>query len=186
MYRTGYEAMAKVLTYPDQEYTAAVRAFREEMPVECSVQAVEFASCIEALSLQVQQELFTQTFDLNPMCSLELGWHLFGENYERGLLLVRMREELRAAGVPERGELPDHLTYALRLLPRIERERGADFVCAIVLPALMKMWEAMRGKNNPYEKLLQSLAALLNLDFPDIPPPETKVELPILPQEVTL
>ncbi len=43
------------------------------------------------------EELYTRTFDLNPVCALEIGWHLFGEDYERGAFLVRMRDQLRRA-----------------------------------------------------------------------------------------
>lgn len=182
----SYESAAAVLTYPNVNYSAALQAFRDQMPAECRDQATECAASIGALALELQQELFTQTFDLNPMCSLELGWHLFGENYERGLLLVRLREELRAAGIPEHGELPDHLTYALRLLPRMDHDRAEDFVAAIILPALVKMMQTIRGKHNPYEHVLHAIAVLLRVDFPDIPMPEPKAELTILPEEVTL
>lgn len=186
MKRAMYEALATALSYPAEGYSAAVRTLPGSLPLDCATQAGEFAAAVEALPLETQQELFTQTFDLNPLCSLELGWHLFGENYERGLLLVRMREELRRADIAEHGELPDHLTYALRLLPTLEKDRAADFAGAIVMPAMVKMIQAMRGKNNPYEKLLHSLAVVLRSDFPEIPLPESKVELPVLPQEVTL
>jgi nitrate reductase delta subunit len=155
----------------------------EAVPAECVADAGEFAAVIATLSLEAQQELFTQTFDLNPVCSLELGWHLFGENYERGLLLVRMREHLRLAAISENGELPDHLTYALRLLPRMEQEQAADFAGAIVMPALAKMSHAIRDKKNPYEKLLHCLAVLMRSDLPEIPLPDNKVELPVLPRE---
>lgn len=186
MNRAMYEALATALSYPAEGYTAAVRTLPGSLPSDCAAQAGEFAAAVDGLPLETQQELFTQTFDLNPVCSPELGWHLFGENYERGLLLVRMREELRAAGIAEDCELPDHLTYALRLLPTLEKDRAADFAGAIVMPAMVKMIQAMRGKNNPYEKLLHSLAMVLRSDFPEISLPESKVELPVLPQEVTL
>lgn len=183
MNRATYEAIAAALSYPVEGYSVAVQRLPELVPLECTANAGEFAESIAALPLEAQQELFTQTFDLNPVCSLELGWHLFGENYERGLLLVRMREHLRSAGISEDGELPDHLTYALRLLPRMEQEQAADFTGAIVMPALTKMIQAISGKGNPYEKLLHSLAVVMRSDFPEIPLPEIKVELPVLPQE---
>ena len=183
MKRAMYEALATALSYPAEGYSAAVRTLPGSLPLDCATQAGEFAAAVEALPLETQQELFTQTFDLNPLCSLELGWHLFGENYERGLLLVRMREQLRSAGISEDGELPDHLTYALRLLPRMEQVQAADFIGAIVMPALTKMIRAMRGKRNPYEKLLHCLTLVMRSDFPEIPLPENNVELPVLPQE---
>ena len=60
------------------------------------------------------EELYTRTFDLNPVCTPEVGWHIYGEQYRRGRFLVQARELLKIVGVDERGELPDHL---MSLLP---------------------------------------------------------------------
>jgi hypothetical protein len=46
------------------------------------------------------------------------------------------------------------------------------------------MLQAIRGKDNPYERLLSALAATLHRDFPEIALPEQNVELPVLSQEV--
>lgn len=180
----AYESFAALLTYPQTKDMPDFASMVASLPADCHPRISSFRGTMELLSLEARQEFFTQTFDLNPVCSLELGWHLFGENYERGLLLVRLREELRAAGIGEEGELPDHLTYTLRLLPTMEPVRAADFAGAIVLPALVKMIHALQGKNNAYEDLLSCVAVMLRNDFPEIALPETKVELPVLPEEV--
>ena len=182
----AYNAIAAVLNYPGTDYSAALEALHHGMPEECRAQLAGCAAALGALSLMEQQELFTRTFDLNPVCSPELGWHLFGENYERGLLLVRLREELRAKGIPESGELPDHLTCALRLLARMEHGCAADFASAILLPALAKMVKAIGGKCNPFEHLLRSVSVLISTDFPELPVPQPSVDLPVLPEEVAL
>ena len=39
----------------------------------------EFAQAWADLTPEQQQELFVRTFDLNPLCSLEVGWQLYGE-----------------------------------------------------------------------------------------------------------
>lgn len=179
-------AIADVLTYPGESYADFVRACASCASATCMEELRAFAETAGQLSTDAAQELFTQTFDLNPLCSLELGWHLFGENYERGLLLVRMRQEMRAYGLPENSELPDHLTHALRVIDRMDHERAADFVAAVVLPALMKMLGAFSGKQNPYEHVLRALAMALRESFPEIPLPEAKVELPVFTQEVTV
>ncbi len=180
-----YEALAALLTYPGIDYRQHLALAIEVAPPAAGANIVRFATEIEGLSTEQLQETFTRTFDLNPLCSQEIGWHLFGENYERGLLLVRMREELRLAQIPEGAELPDHLTHALRLLGRRDDAWAADFTAAILLPALMKMLEAFRGKDAAYEHLLLALAATLREDFPAIPLPQPKVELPVLSQEVS-
>lgn len=114
-----------------------------------------------------QQELYVQTFEFDPACTLEIGWHLFGENYERGEFLVRVRSELRRYDIPESTELPDHLTHLLPLLERMERLEAARFVGQFLLPALTKIASAV--KSNPYRDILGHIQAKLRSDFPDAP-----------------
>jgi nitrate reductase molybdenum cofactor assembly chaperone len=126
------------------------------------------------------QEHYVQTFEFNPACTLEIGWHLFGENYERGEFLVRMREQLRRYGIAECTELPDHLTYFLQLIPRMDRDEAAELVGQSVLPALGKIREAL--KENPYASLIAAIEARLQADFPDAP--QRPVHLPIFQESV--
>lgn len=174
-----YQPLAGLLTYPDADYWQRVESCLPLASSECRSLVEKFAQSIEGLELWQLEELFTRTFDMNPVCSLELGWHLFGENYERGLLMVRMREELRRFGIHESGELPDHLTHVLELLGRMEHDKAADFVGACVLPALKKMLEALSDKQNPFESVLRAVQVFLHSQFPEIPPIDEKAE-PVL------
>jgi len=177
-----YNALIALLTYPQADYPQQMEASVQVATGDCRAQLEQFAMQMRGLRTDQLQELFTQTFDLNPMCSLELGWHLFGENYERGLLLVRVREELRQHGLRESTELPDHLTHVLRLVERMDHETAADFVAACVLPALEKMLQAVRDKKNPFENVLLAVRSLLRNQFPEIPltAPETAPLLKVL------
>lgn len=114
-----------------------------------------------------RQELYVQTFELNPACTLEMGWHLFGENYERGEFLVKMREQLRRHGIPECTELPDHLTYLLPLIGFMDREEAARLAGEVLLPALAKIRSGIQ--NNAYEAAIASVVEKLETDFPDAP-----------------
>lgn len=164
-----YDALAAVLTYPGEDYYARVNAAIFAAPPEIAWMLQQFADELGGRDTNGLQELFTVTFDLNPVCSLELGWHLFGENYDRGLLLAKMRRLLARHGVSENGELPDHLSSALRLITRMEDGERRDFAAAIVLPALGKMLDAFKDKNSPYEKLLQAIQSHLRSLCPDVP-----------------
>jgi nitrate reductase molybdenum cofactor assembly chaperone len=121
------------------------------------------------------QELYVQTFEFNPAATLEIGWHLFGENYERGEFLVQMRDELRRHGIPESTELPDHLTYLLPLIARMDRGEAAGLAGQHLLPALAKIKAALAG--NPYEATIAEIEARLESDFPDAP--RRPAQLPI-------
>jgi nitrate reductase molybdenum cofactor assembly chaperone len=182
MDREAYDVLARLLTYPED---LDIRPeFGACLPARAAGELAVFAEKTAPLSLHDRQELFIQTFDLNPVCALEIGWHLFGENYDRGLLLVKMRQQLRMYGLAETTELPDHLTNGLRLLARMERESGAYFAEAVVLPALEKMLEAIRGKNNPYEHVLEAARLVVREDFPELPAqlatPKVETELRVL------
>jgi nitrate reductase molybdenum cofactor assembly chaperone len=121
------------------------------------------------------QELYVQTFEFNPACTLEIGWHLFGENYERGEFLVRMREQLRRHGIAESTELPDHLTHLLPLLACMDHDEAAQLAGEFVLPALAKIRSGL--KDSPYESAIAGIEEKLEADFPDAP--RRPAQLPI-------
>jgi nitrate reductase assembly molybdenum cofactor insertion protein NarJ len=126
------------------------------------------------------QESYVQTFEFNPACTLEIGWHLFGENYERGEFLVRMREQLRRYGIPESTELPDHLTHLLVLIDGLEHGEAAELAGQFLLPALTKILDAI--KDNPYRSLIAAIQAKLETDFPDAP--RCPAQLPIFQEAI--
>ena len=98
------ESLAPVFQYPRADYQDRVAECRATLAAVAPALLPDFeafAAGIRALTAARLEELFTQTFDLSPVCCLEVGWHLFGENYERGEFLVRVRQELRSQGIPE-------------------------------------------------------------------------------------
>jgi nitrate reductase delta subunit len=163
-----YASLAELLSYPEAQPVSVWPSEQSEKSA-VALQLSYFRQKVRELSLHQLQELFIRTFDLSPVCSLEMGWHLFGENYDRGLLLVKMRQQLRQHGIPETSELPDHLTNALRLLPCMTRDDGSYFAGAVVLPALEKMLQAIHRQNNPYEHVLEAARLAVHADFPNLP-----------------
>ena len=161
-----HDRLAALFRYPPA-------GFLDEIDLCCQVLAEtgqdlpahiqSFAAALRALSPTGREELFTHTFDNNPLCSLEVGWQLFGEQYERGTFLVRMRQELRRLGLPESTELPDHLIHVLMILGRMEPERADDFATACVIPAVERMYAGLAGKDNPYAHALAAVRAFLFL-----------------------
>jgi nitrate reductase delta subunit len=122
-----------------------------------------------------RQELYVQTFEFNPACTLEIGWHLFGENYERGEFLVRMREQLRRHRIAESTELPDHLTLLLPLVARMSHDEATQLVGEFILPAVAKILSAIHG--NEYEAVIAGISERLEADFPGAP--RRPAQLPI-------
>jgi nitrate reductase delta subunit len=111
--------------------------------------------------------LYIKTFDLNKAGTLDLGWHLFGEDYNRGLFLVKVRQYLQLLKIPETNELPDHVSQVLRVLGRMSRDEANVFAYACVIPSLETIGEGIQ-EDNPHDRLIQGLIQLLRSLF-DVP-----------------
>lgn len=153
-----------LLSYPGEQTLEACELLyiilQSELPAAAR-DISRFGTYLEQHAVWELEEAYTSTFDVNPDCALEIGWHLFGEEYDRGLLLVRMREELRKYGLPESQELPDHLTHVLPLIGAMPDEEASRFVTAVVQPAVLKMQQALARSESPYRGVLDALVAVL-------------------------
>ena len=167
-----FDKLADLLVYPvegyERRFDEALEALETGGPGSAAGGPAEklapLARLIGSVSLEDLEELYTRTFDINPACTLEIGWQLYGEDYNRGSFLVRMRELMRELGVEESTELPDHLMHILPVLGRLQPADAADFSHRFVQPALDKMLEAFADRENPYrgavEAIQEQLAAL--------------------------
>jgi nitrate reductase delta subunit len=158
--RTACDALAGALAYPGAAFREVVSdgaAAVEVVSAQAGGHARRFADAVLSRSLEAAQELYTQTFDFNPRCTMDTGWHVFGDAYDRGAFLAAMRDDLRAAGVEETSELPDHLPQVLRLIGRLPPARAGEFGAFATL-AVDQMIEALQGQDNPYEQLLRAVA----------------------------
>lgn len=167
--RNEFELLAALLRYPSEGYVGEAACCCDALSASSPEIALPLRELIDqtrSLSLEDLQALYTATFDLDPVCSLEVGWHLFGENYERGEFLVRMRGELQRLGVKESTELPDHLSHALQALGRMKEDEAADFAAACLFPALDKMSAGIKDKANPFENVLAAATRLLEHRYP--------------------
>ncbi len=160
--RALLDSVATLFTYPGEDsqgsFTRRLAVCRELVDERFPGRGKRLSTLAERsgkMSRGEIEEMFTRTFEINPVCALEVGWHVYGEEYARGALMVRLREELRQHGIPEITELPDHLTHVLQLLGRLEPELADDLAGRYVLPALEKMLAAVEGKDCPYEELLE-------------------------------
>ncbi|MBM4169341.1 MAG: nitrate reductase molybdenum cofactor assembly chaperone [Ignavibacteria bacterium] len=167
-----YTSLARLLEYPTEDFrerlSACVamidRALGDDraMMSDCRKSFTPFERAVSSLSTEEAQELYTRTFDISPVASLEVGWHLYGEAYERGAFLVRMRELLRSVGIQEATELPDHLSYLLCAVERLEAESATRIVQTYLIPAVEKMLAGFKDEANPYRHLLETIEIVLH------------------------
>lgn len=168
-----WEQLGSLFRYPDEGYGRRLQQCRKALET-CDPRAaaglLEAEEALAGKGTAALEELYTRTFDLNPTCALEAGWHLYGEAYERGRFMVRCRDLLAELGVEERGELPDHLSSLLPALGRLSEELAAPFSARFLLPALLEMRGALREKGSDFAGLLEAAVALAE---------EKKGELPV-------
>lgn len=158
------DLMAGLFEYPTPEYRerlTAVAAIVAPSNAAAAELLQAFAGSIGGRSLSEMEESYVRTFDLNPDACLDIGWHLFGEDYARGEFLVKLRQEMRRYGVAERDELPDSLVSVLPLVARMPDEEAAHFCAGFLLPAVEKIQKAIPVESNPFANLLAALASLL-------------------------
>jgi nitrate reductase delta subunit len=158
------DRLGALLAYPRAGYQASLAECMSELPAlhaDASALLRPFFDRVREMPIEDLEELYTHTFDINPLCCLEVGWQLFGEEYARGAFLVDMRKMLRDCGVPESTELPDHMAHALAVLDRLAPESAAELAGNAVLPALKKMIDGLAGKENPFEHVLKAIASVL-------------------------
>lgn len=165
---TLYDQLAALLQYPGTELRGCVADSRDATaPAQPEAAAAldSFDARTRDLSEGELQELYTRTFDTNPATALEVGWHLFGEQYERGAFLVRMRGDMRRFDLKESTELPDHLSHVLAVLGRMDGEEADAFATTQVLPALARMREGVKSLESPYEDVLTAIWLVLTARF---------------------
>jgi nitrate reductase delta subunit len=179
-----YEILASSLEYPGEDWNTRLDRCKQWLTIQepdVAVQFIIFRRKISELSIDKLQELYTQTFDLNPVCTLDIGYHVFGENYKRGELLAKLREIEAPYELGQASQLPDHLPVLLRLLTKLEdEEQRLALIGEILIPALAKMIEALSQAENPYRDLIEVISDALKDEIPegsDLAPGEAIPEL---------
>lgn len=163
-----YDGVADLLEYPGEDWDARLSRCKRQLSAghpDLVEDFLAFRQNVDALSVTALQELYTHTFDLNPTCALEIGYHIFGENYKRGVLLARLRETESPYDLGQDRQLPDYLPVLLRLVARLDdRELRDALIREIMIPAVNKMARALGESENPYGHLLRMVGRALAQD----------------------
>ena len=143
MERLHYSLLAALFEYPDAEYPQRVQdvvEFLDGRYEKASAELGRFVSYLPTQNLLTMQELFTRSFDVQAVTTLDIGYVLFGDDYKRGEMLANLNREHIAAGIDCGTELADYLPNLLRLLAALEDEDLIiDMVSAVLVPALREM-----------------------------------------------
>jgi len=163
---THYRLLAGLLEYPETGYPHTVTEIYKFIDGEYPVAAASLERFIELLpaeNLLMMQELFTRSFDVQAIATLDIGYVLFGDDYKRGELLANLNREHRNAKNDCGTELADYLPNILRLMSILQDEDLVqDLAYAIVAPALLEMigefdTDRIAKKNESYQKHYKTL-----------------------------
>lgn len=163
-----YELTAKTISYPSDKHFLKAEELANELGklddgfVELLKPYVDYLTTND---LGTIEEAYTNTFDVQAVCPLEIGYTLFGEDYKRGEFLVRMSDLHQEHQTPiNNSELSDFLPNVLMLLNRMpDDEFKKEFIEKIVMPALTKMLKNFDEKKglNPFSLPIRALTDLL-------------------------
>ena len=164
-----YDAFADLLSYPNpliQQQAEDCRAQLQQSHPEAVPAFESFLRGVNQVELERLKELYTTTFDMQPVCYPYIGYQLFGESYKRGALMAQLNEAYHALGFFTEQELPDHLPAILHFLGMDSANRAGEFCQALLnsglIPALQKMLQPFGGESeNPYFWLLSALQHFL-------------------------
>lgn len=189
-----YIFFASILSYPKKETLAKVEFAQEYLnqkyPEAAEIMR-EFTKFAKIIPLWKWEEIYTRTFDVQAITTLDVGYVLFGDDYKRGELLVNLNKEHTKAGNDCATELADHLPNLLRLLDKVNnKDFKDDLIYLIIKPALKKIINEFKNRNiekknkvyakhhrtliqfennygTVYQSLLQALLLVFNQDFTD-------------------
>ncbi len=168
-----YDLLAELFSYPKADFPERVALIREAFSGNYPKAAEEMALFTALLPqtegtltselLDEMQELFTRSFEVQSVTTLDVGYVAFGDDYKRAELLVNLNREHREVGVDCGSELSDHLVNVLKLLARWQDAATmAEFVELILHPCVESMIgefgpERMEQRNALYKKHYKTL-----------------------------
>ncbi|MBF8267264.1 MAG: respiratory nitrate reductase chaperone NarJ [Dehalococcoidia bacterium] len=180
--RRMFRLFADILSYPSVdllERAGECEALVSTINPSVASLVGNFRAFVEVASQGHLEELYTATFDLDAAYHPYLGYHLFGESYERSAFLLELKERYRAQGyIADEKELPDRLSVVLAFLS-VSADAGLnqEIVQEGLLPALEKMMKrSQEAGDEPADEppddihLYQSLLLALQMLLPEFQP----------------
>jgi nitrate reductase delta subunit len=157
--------LSALLQYPDHDFLSQIEMIETEvddMPSKEMKKCMDdFLRYLKAHSPIHLQEGYTAAFDMNPSTTLNLTYHLYGDNEKRADMLARLQQRYQDAGYERTtGELPDYLPMMLEFLSVCPDSDNMQLI-----------WECLGGLEDvvgrlqkaapPYAALLQFLVPIV-------------------------
>lgn len=168
-----YSILAGFFDYPDHRTDDllyhAKDILRTQYPL-VSDAFMQFQKTITEMDMHAREEYFINTFEVEALISMDLGYILFGEDYKRGNFLAMMQQEQMEAGNNLGSELADHLPNVMRLLPLMpDQEVAAELAFSIMLPAIREILKKFENSDNVYRYAFETVLKVIETDFSGLP-----------------
>jgi nitrate reductase assembly molybdenum cofactor insertion protein NarJ len=164
-----YKLLAKLFTYPSEPLLPVLKQLESVANGLPSDAWMAFEGCIKLFAdkpLYQLEEFYVETFLMNPVTSLDVGFVLFGQDLRRNQFLVNMQNEQQLAGNDCGIELADHLANVLNVLPFMQDEETRNELAkGLLMPAIADMHTRCANSSNNYQHPLALLLAVLKNDF---------------------
>jgi len=152
---TEFDAIALAFDYPGPESLSEVRAAWQSLPSGgVRRNMLKFLAEIEGLDLAGWEELHTRTLDLAPIFAPYVGYVIWGDSYQRGEFMAKIKVAEDEAGIDRKGELPDHLDPIARYLSVVDEPLPQ--LVELFPKAITKMKKTLKAaeSGNPYRHVL--------------------------------
>ena len=160
-----YIDIASLFDYPNEEYYNHLKVVKNILAnsyPDALKELKEFETLIPK-DIYKLQELYTKSFEVQAITSLEIGYLLYGDDYTRGEVMVGLSQEHKAVNNECGSELSDHLANVLRLIGKMKhRDTIEELVKLMVAPAVENMLKefvpsSIENKNKLYKKQYKTL-----------------------------
>jgi nitrate reductase delta subunit len=154
-----------LLQFPDDQMLADLSAAKGQIAAAFDGQEREkidnVVQHLQQTPMLELQETFSNLFDLNPSTCLNLTYHRFGDDKERGQVLARYAQAYSDAGyVLALPELPDYLPMILEL---VSQDNAGDNQWMLLENSngIAAISERLDADDSPYAGLFEILARML-------------------------
>jgi nitrate reductase molybdenum cofactor assembly chaperone NarJ/NarW len=145
--------LSALLQYPDHDMLSQIEMIETAID---DMSSEEMKKCMADFLLYLKthspihlQEGYTSAFDMNPATTLNLTYHLYGDNEKRAAALAHLQQIYEAAGWQRiTGELPDFLPLMLEFLATAPDADNGDLI-----------WLCLRGLEGCLARLRQTAPA---------------------------
>jgi nitrate reductase delta subunit len=179
-----FKVLSVLLCYPDDDYLSQIKemeAIAADMPPDefkNSIQA--FLDYIKTQSAVQLREIYTAAFDVRPATTMNLTYHIWGDNEKRADMLTQLQQVYQDAGFERiSGELPDHLPLLLEFLSVCPEDTDVRLIwqCFQKFDTYI---DRLKQTSTAHSALLQPLAdtAVKRLQSDEISPRQKATALP--------